>query len=52
MGLLVDIEVDPIAGFRNGYVYAGALVAILGAVAAVSIDPEADLRHFNRNRTP
>jgi MFS family permease len=52
MGLLVDIDADPIAGFRTGYVYAGALVAILGALAAVLIDPEADLRNLNRNRTP
>jgi MFS family permease len=52
MGLLVDIDADPIAGFRTGYLYAGALVAILGALAAVLIDPEADLLHFNRNRTP
>ena len=51
MGLLVDIDVDPIAGFRTGYVYAGALVVILGALAAVLIDPEADLRNFSRNRT-
>jgi MFS family permease len=52
MGLLVDIDADPIAGFRTGYLYAGALVAILGTVAAALIDPEADLRNFNRNRTP
>jgi MFS transporter, ACS family, D-galactonate transporter len=51
MGLLVDIDADPIAGFRTGYVYAGALVVILGALAAVLIDPEADLRNFSRNRT-
>jgi ACS family D-galactonate transporter-like MFS transporter len=52
MGLLVDIDADPIAGFRTGYLYAGVLVAILGALAAVLIDPEADLLHFNRHRTP
>lgn len=51
MGLLVDIDADPIAGFRTGYVYAGALVAILGALGAVLIDPEADLRNFSRIRT-
>jgi ACS family D-galactonate transporter-like MFS transporter len=51
MGLLVDIDADPIAGFRTGYLYAGVLVAILGALAAVLIDPEADLLHFNRHRT-
>jgi MFS transporter, ACS family, D-galactonate transporter len=48
MGLLVDIDADPIAGFRTGYLYAGVLVALLGAVAAVLIDPEADLLNFQR----
>ena len=52
MGLLVDIEADPIAGFRTGYLYAGALVAVLGALAAVFIDPEADLLNFQRKRGP
>jgi ACS family D-galactonate transporter-like MFS transporter len=52
MGLLVDIDANPIAGFRTGYLYAGTLVAILGALAAVLIDPEADLLHFDRNRIP
>jgi MFS transporter, ACS family, D-galactonate transporter len=48
MGLVVDIGVDPAAGFRAGYIYAGALVAILGLLAAILIDPEADLRRFRR----
>ena len=52
MGLLVDIDADPIAGFRTGYLYAGVLVALLGALAVGLIDPEADLLHFNRHRTP
>jgi ACS family D-galactonate transporter-like MFS transporter len=51
MGLLVDINADPIAGFRTGFVYAGALVTLLGTLAAVLIDPEADLRNFHRHRT-
>jgi MFS transporter, ACS family, D-galactonate transporter len=51
MGLLVDINRDPIAGFRAGYVYAGTLVAVLGVLAAVLIDPEADLLNFHRKRT-
>jgi MFS transporter, ACS family, D-galactonate transporter len=51
MGLLVDIDADPTAGFRTGFVYAGALVTLLGTLAAVLIDPEADLRHFHRQRT-
>jgi hypothetical protein len=52
MGLLVDINADPIAGFRTGYLYAGALVALLGFVAAVLIDPEADLLNFRGYRRP
>lgn len=48
MGLVVDIGVDPAAGFRAGYIYAGALVAILGLLAAILIDPEADLQRFRR----
>ena len=51
MGLLVDIDADPIAGFRTGYLYAGALVALLGALAAALINPEADLLNFQRHRT-
>jgi MFS family permease len=52
MGLLVDINADPVAGFRTGFVYAGTLVALLGVVAAALIDPEADLRNFHLHRTP
>jgi MFS family permease len=52
MGLLVDINADPVAGFRMGFVYAGSLVALLGIVAAALIDPEADLRNFHLHRTP
>ena len=46
MGRIVDINADPSAGFRTGYLYAGVLVAALGAVAAVLINPEDDLRPF------
>jgi MFS transporter, ACS family, D-galactonate transporter len=52
MGLLVDINADPIAGFRTGYLYAGALVALLGFLAAILIDPEADLLNFRGYRSP
>jgi MFS transporter, ACS family, D-galactonate transporter len=50
MGLLVDIDADPIAGFRTGYLYAGVLVALLGSTAAILIDPEADVLNFQRHR--
>lgn len=51
MGLLVDIGADPVAGFRTGYVYAGALVTLLGVLAAILIDPQADLARFQRSRS-
>jgi MFS transporter, ACS family, D-galactonate transporter len=46
MGRIVDLNVDPIAGFRTGYLYAGVFVAALGAMAAALINPEYDLRRF------
>jgi MFS transporter, ACS family, D-galactonate transporter len=46
MGRIVDINTDPSAGFRMGYLYAGVLVATLGVAAAVLINPEHDLRRF------
>jgi MFS family permease len=46
MGRIVDINRDPIAGFRSGYLYAGILVATLGAAAALLINPDYDLRRF------
>lgn len=50
MGLVVDINADPAAGFRTGYLYAGILVAALGAAAALLIDPEHDLARFRALR--
>jgi ACS family D-galactonate transporter-like MFS transporter len=50
MGRIVDINADPSAGFRAGYLYAGALVAALGVAAAILINPEHDLRRFRRAR--
>ena len=52
MGLLVDINADAVSGFRMGYAYAGALVAVLGALAAVLIDPAADTLKFAQNHAP
>jgi MFS family permease len=46
MGRIVDINVNPIGGFRAGYLYVGVLVATLGAAAALLINPEYDLRRF------
>ena len=46
MGMLVDIDADPIAGFRTGFMAAGTLVAMMGFAAAVLIDPPADLASF------
>lgn len=46
MGRIVDINADPSAGFRSGFLYAGALVATLGLIAAILINPEHDLRRF------
>jgi ACS family D-galactonate transporter-like MFS transporter len=48
MGLIVDINVDPIEGFRAGFVYAGSLVAALGLLASILIDPERDLVRLRR----
>jgi MFS family permease len=48
MGLIVDIGVDPVDGFRLGYIWAGLLVATLGVIAAFMIHPQADLRRFRR----
>jgi MFS family permease len=46
MGRIVDVGMDPAAGFRTGYLYAGIFVAVLGGLSAVLIDPEYDLRRF------
>jgi MFS family permease len=46
MGRIVDINANPIGGFRAGYLYVGVLVAAMGGVAALLINPEYDLRRF------
>jgi hypothetical protein len=46
MGRMVDINANPIGGFRTGYLCVGVLVATLGAVAAILINPEYDLWRF------
>ena len=49
MGRIIDAGTNPAVGFRTGYLYAGAMVATMGALAAVLIHPEADLRRFGRH---
>jgi MFS family permease len=46
MGLIVDIGLDPMEGFRTGFLYAGTLVTVLGLLAATLINPEHDLQRF------
>jgi MFS family permease len=46
MGLVVDVSANPAVGFRNGFTYAGSGVAAAGLIAALLIDPQADLRRF------
>lgn len=46
MGRIVDINSNSSGGFRMGYLYVGVLVAMLGVVAALLINPEYDLRRF------
>jgi MFS family permease len=50
MGLIVDVGANARTGFQTGYLYAGALVATLGLVAAILIEPQADLQRFRRVR--
>jgi MFS family permease len=50
MGFIVDVGANPEAGFRTGYICAGALVAASGVLAAVLIEPQADLRRFRQIR--
>jgi MFS family permease len=46
MGQIIDSRLDPQAGFRAGFLAAGGLVAALGILAAVLIDPAADKRRL------
>jgi MFS transporter, ACS family, D-galactonate transporter len=47
MGLMVDVGANPATGFRTGFIDAGLLVVAAGIVAALLIDPQADLREFH-----
>jgi MFS family permease len=50
MGRAVDAGVDAASGFRSGFLFSGALIAIGGALAMVLINPERDLARFKRRR--
>jgi MFS family permease len=47
MGQIIDLGMNPKAGFRAGFLAAGGLVAALGILAAMLIDPAADKRRLN-----
>jgi hypothetical protein len=46
MGHIVDVGVNPAAGFRSGFEFGGTLIAIGGLVAMALIYPERDLERF------
>ena len=49
MGAIVDIASDPAAGFRTGFLIAGAFVAAGGVIAMVLIRPEADVEMMGKS---
>jgi len=48
MGHIIDAYASPATGFRIGYVLNGIMVIAFGGVAAVLINPKADLARFAR----
>src|SRR3984957_2587412 len=50
MGRIIDACASPAIGFRMGFMMNGAMVVVLGSVAAALIDPKADLARFARER--
>jgi MFS transporter, ACS family, D-galactonate transporter len=48
MGHLIDAYAGPATGFRIGYVMNGIMVIAFGCVAAILINPQADLVRFAR----
>lgn len=48
MGAIVDIATDPAAGFRTGFLIAGAFVAVGGAMAMLLADPARDLAAWGK----
>ncbi len=52
MGHIVDVGVNPAAGFRNGFLFAGAIIACGGVIAMALINPERDLARFRKLGAP
>ena len=48
MGHIIDAYAGPATGFRIGYVMNGVMVIAFGCVAAMLINPQADLARFVR----
>jgi MFS transporter, ACS family, D-galactonate transporter len=48
MGHIVDVGANPAAGFRTGFVVAGALIGVAGVITMLLINPTADLARFAR----
>jgi len=48
MGHIVDVGADPAAGFRNGFLFGGAVIASGGVLAILLISPESDLVRFRK----
>jgi MFS family permease len=46
MGAIVDTGADPVAGFRNGFMLIGAIVAVVAVIAMLLIDPDGDRERF------
>jgi MFS family permease len=45
-GHIVDIGLDPAAGFRQGFLFGGSLICVGGLLAAILIKPASDLARF------
>jgi MFS family permease len=52
MGHIVDVGSNPAEGFRNGFVFAGAIVATGGVLAMLLINPERNLERFRKLAGP
>jgi hypothetical protein len=48
MGHIVDVGLNPAEGFRNGFMFAGAIVATGGVLAMLLINPERNLERFRK----